>query len=354
MAQRLPELTGATISGVAACLPLNEVDNHVAGRQLFGDNLEGVLHVTGINTRRVCRLPATTAVDLAVNAARRLIEAGRFAPQDCSGVVFVTYTPDAWMPNNASLAQTILGLPESMAALDISHACAGYPYGLWVAASIAVAMQSWVLLLDADTTSRHISPYDRSTALLMGDAGTATIVTPDAGARWRFSFQTDGQGRESLTIPAGGARRPLGAAELEYTGEPGNRRRGIDTTMDGMAVFNYVTLKVPRHVQELLAAESVAVAELDYAVLHQPNAYMLRTVAHGIGIGLEKVPTNVARFGNLSSASIPTTIVSELADDVRQRSARCLMSGFGAGLSMASVLMNLGPIVVPALVEYDG
>jgi len=189
---------------------------------------------------------------------------------------------------------------------------------------------------------------------LMGDAGTATIVTPDAHARWRFSFQTDGQGRESLIIPAGGARCPSTTTELEYTGEPGNRRRGIDTTMDGMAVFSYVTLKVPGHVQGLLAADDIEVAELDYAVLHQPNAYMLRTVARGIGIGLEKVPTNVARFGNLTSASIPTAIVSELAEDVRQRSTRCLMSGFGGGLSIASVLMNLGPIVVPELVEYDG
>jgi len=354
MVQRFPVLTGAAISGVAACLPLNEVDNHIAGRQLFGDNLEGVLHVTGINTRRVCRLPTTTALDLAVNAARRLIEAGRFDPQDCSGVVFVTYTPDTWMPNNASLVQKVLGFPDSTAALDISHACAGYPYGLWVAASIAAAMQSWVLLLDADTNNRHISPYDMSTALLMGDAGTATIVTPDARARWRFSFQTDGQGRESLIIPAGGARCPSTTTELEYTGEPGNRRRGIDTTMDGMAVFSYVTLKVPGHVQGLLAADDIEVAELDYAVLHQPNAYMLRTVARGIGIGPDKVPTNVARFGNLSSASIPTTIVSELGKDVRQRSTKCLMSGFGGGLSIASVLMNLGPIVVPELVEYDG
>lgn len=354
MAQRFPVLTGAAISGIAACLPLNEVDNHVAGRQLFGDSLEGVLQVMGINTRRVCRLLATTALDLAVSAARRLIEAGRFVPQDCSGVVFVTYTPDAWMPNNSSLVQKVLGLLPSTPALDISHACAGYAYGLWVAASMAVATQSWVLLLDADTSSRHISPYDKSTALLMGDAGTATIVSPVAGASWRFSFQTDGQGRESLTIPAGGARQPLTPAELEYAGELGSRRRGIDTSMDGMAVFSYMVQNVPRHVRSLLAEEHLTAEDLDYAILHQPNGFILRTIARGIGMEPQKVPTNVAKFGNLSSASIPASIVSEVAEDMRQRSTRCLMAGFGGGLSISSVVMSLGPIVVPELVGYDG
>jgi|SRR5450830_351243 len=354
MLQRYPILAGASIGGVAACLPLNTIDNHVAGRELFGEDLESVLHATGIDTRRVCRLPTTTALDLSVQAAKRLIEEERLVTADCTGIVFVTHTPDSWMPNNASLVQQMLGFSGWTAALDVNHACAGYPYGLWVGGSLAVSTQSWVLVLDGDTSNHHVSPYDKATALLLGDAGTATVIVPESDSRWRFSFETDGRGREALTFPAGGARHPMTAADLQYTGDPGSRRRGIDWTMDGMAVFAYMTQNMPRHVRALLTEEHLTVEDLDYAVLHQPNGFMLRTIARGIGIGLEKVPTNVARFGNLSSASIPTTIVSELAEDVRQRSTRCLMSGFGAGLSIASVLMNLGPIVVPELVEYDG
>jgi 3-oxoacyl-[acyl-carrier-protein] synthase-3 len=354
MVQRHPILAGVSIGGVAACVPLNEVDNHVAGRELFGEDLESVLHATGIDTRRVCRLPTTTALDLSVQAALRLIEEERLVIGDCTGIVFVTHTPDSWMPNNASLVQRVLGLSRLTAALDVNHACAGYPYGLWVGGSLAVSTQSWVLVLDGDTSNRHISPHDKSTALLMGDAGTATVVVPSGGAYWTFSFETDGSGRDVLSFPAGGARRPVTATELEYTGDRGSRRRGVDTAMDGMAVFSYMTESVPRHVRALLAEEHVTVEDLDYVILHQPNGFMLRTIARGIGIALAKVPTNVSSFGNLTSASIPATIVSELAQDVRQRSTRCLMSGFGGGLSIASVLMNLGPIVVPELVEYDG
>jgi 3-oxoacyl-[acyl-carrier-protein] synthase-3 len=248
----------------------------------------------------------------------------------------------------------MLGLSRHTAALDVNHACAGYPYGLWVGGSLAVSTQSWVLVLDGDTSNHHVSPYDKATALLLGDAGTATVIVPESGAHWTFSFETDGSGREALTFPAGGARHPLTAADLEYSGDLGSRRRGVDWTMNGMAVFSYMTQSMPRHVRALLEEEHVTVQDLDYAILHQPNGFMLRTIARAIGIGLDKVPTNVARFGNLSSASIPTTIVSELAKDVQQRSTRCLMSGFGAGLSIASILMDLGPIVVPELVEYDG
>jgi 3-oxoacyl-[acyl-carrier-protein] synthase-3 len=354
MIQRYPILAGASISGIAACLPVNEINNHVAGRELFGEDLESVLHATGIDTRRVCRLPTTTALDLSVQAAMRLIDEEHLVTADCAGIVFVTHTPDSWMPNNASLVQQMLGFSRHTAALDVNHACAGYPYGLWVGGSLAASTQSWVLVLDGDTSNHHISPYDKSTALLMGDAGTATVVVPESSARWTFSFETDGSGREVLSFPAGGARYPLTPADLLYAGDPGSRRRGVDTAMDGMAVFSYMTRNVPRHVRALLAEEHATVEDLDYVILHQPNGFMLRTIARGIGVGLEKVPTNVAKYGNLTSASIPTTIVSELAKDVQQRSTRCLMSGFGGGLSIASVLMDLGPIVVPELVEYDG
>ena len=342
---------GVNFSGVCACVPANAVNNAEFGAELFGGDVENAVKATGIRTRRIC--PAgVTALDLSVKAAKTLLENHSIAPADVGGVLFVTQTPDHDMPNNASHAAHLLGLPTACVATDTSLACSGYVYGLWLGALMALSIQAPLLLLAGENHSYSTSPYDRSTALLFGDAGTATLLVPEGDSQWHFGFVTDGSQHEALIIPEGRARLPFNERSLEYVTWPdGGVRRPIDIRMDGMAVFGFVVRNVPECLSSLLEKHGITPNSLDYLLLHQANLYMMKQVAKKMKVPLEKVPVSLDRYGNSSSATIPVTICSELQKNVAAKTHNVMAAGFGAGLSISAVLMDLGPCLCPGVVE---
>ncbi|MDR1622057.1 MAG: ketoacyl-ACP synthase III [Synergistaceae bacterium] len=341
-------------SGVCACVPRNEVDNMTSGAELFGADIENTIKATGVRTRRVCPPGGgVTALDLSVTAAKELLGNHSISSSDIGGVLFVTQTPDHDMPNNASRAAHLLGLSTACAATDTSLACSGYVYGLWLGALMARSIEAPLLLLAGENHSASTSPYDKSTALLFGDAGTATLLTPEGDEEWHFGFLTDGSQHDVLMVPEGRSRRPFNERSLEYKTWPdGGVRRPIDIHMDGMAVFNFVVRNVPGCLSSLMERNGVAADELDLLLLHQANLYMMKQVAKKLKIPLEKMPVSLDRYGNSSSATIPVTICSELQKTVSEKPHRVLASGFGAGLSISAVSMNLGPCVCPGVIEY--
>jgi 3-oxoacyl-[acyl-carrier-protein] synthase-3 len=350
------EIDGVAVRGLCACVPSNKVDNAVWGRELFGDEIENTIRATGIKGRRVCpKDSGITALDLSVAAAKKLLESDVLPSSEIGGVLFVTQTPDYDMPNNSSRAAHLLGLPTSCVAADASFGCSGYVYGLWLGGLMARSVGAPILLLDGETHSYFTSPKDRSTALLFGDAGSATLLTPDEKQKsWHFGFLTDGSQHDILMIPEGRSRHFFNEHSLEYKTWPdGGVRRPVDIYMDGMAVFNFVVRNVPGCLASLMEKHSVAADDLDILLLHQANLYMMKQVTKKLKIPPEKMPVSLDRYGNSSSATIPVTICSELQKSVTDKPHKVLAAGFGAGLSISAVLMNLGPCVCPGIIEYS-
>jgi 3-oxoacyl-[acyl-carrier-protein] synthase-3 len=211
-----------------------------------------------------------------------------------------------------------------------------------------------VLLLDGDTHSPVVSPYDRSTSLLFGDGGTATVILPpkaDVGNVWRFDFFTAGD-REALSAPDSGYRNRVNAESLEYEVFPdGSRRRRIDLKMDGMAVFNAVVRNAPASLSRLMASERARPDDYDCLLLHQANLMMINAVAKKLGFRGERFPTSISKYGNIGSGSIALNICSEMRETVETKKSRVLMSAFGAGFSTASASLELGPCPVTPVAD---
>ena len=346
-------LSGVKIGGITACVPQNKMDNRITGTGIFGPRLDDVIKAIGIKERRICR-PGTTALDLSVAAGRQLIDTVVMSPTDIGGLIFVTQTPDYDIPNNSSRAAHLLDLPKDCAAVDTSFGCSGYVYGLWLAGLMAKSLRSPILLLDGETHSLLTSPRDRATALLFGDAGSATLVLPDEEATpWHFGFLTDGSKYDILIIPEGRSRQPFNERSLEYREWPdGGVRRPIDIRMDGMAVFDFVVRNVPGCLKALLSDASCSASAVDLLLLHQANLFMIQQTAKLLNVPPERMPVSLDRYGNSSSVTIPVTICSEVAQQVTGRTNRALLAGFGAGLSIAAALIDLGPCICPPLIEY--
>lgn len=344
----LSNVNGVNVEAISACVPFNEIDNNKFARENFNKDFDSTIRAIGTLKRRVCKKETTTSLKLSIIAAEKIFKSNKFSKDDFGAIVFVTFNPEKLMPNNATYAQHLLGLNEDIAAFDINQACSGYVYGLWNAAMLAKNINKKVLLLDGDVNSHYISPWDKSTALLFGDAGTATVVSPNENSnKWDFTFITDGSNRDALVVNLASKKE-----HFEYKKyDDGSKRRFVDMYMDGERIFNYVVLTVPKVISKFLKEIEMKVENYDSLVLHQANAFMLRKLARKINFPLEKVPMSIGKYGNTSSASIPLNICSELNEEITQKSTDLLLCGMGAGLSTGIASININNCYCPGVLE---
>ncbi|MBI2824137.1 MAG: ketoacyl-ACP synthase III [Planctomycetia bacterium] len=339
---------GVRIAGVASAVPETvltlEDDAKVFGRM----EIERISQNIGVKRRHVVR-EGTCTSDLCFAAAARLLDELPWPRDSVDAIIFVSQTADYFMPATACVLQDRLRLARHCAAFDVNQGCAGYVYGLWIGSQLVRGGCRRLLLLAGDTTSRLVSPRDRTVASLFGDAGTATALEVDEEApAMHFELGTDGSGRKCLMVPAGAFRQPHTAQSSQRTErEGGNIRGDEDLVMDGGEVFTFALREVPRLVQTILSAAGCGTADIDAFVFHQANHFMLNHLAKRLKLPQEKVAVGLTDYGNTSSASIPLAITTELREALSTQGRRLLLAGFGAGFSWAASVLSCGPACVP-------
>lgn len=337
-AGRRTKSSDARIVGVVSCVPQRLVDNSDFLAK-FGDKANEIAKMTGVLERRWVA-PGQTTADLCEAAARSLMEELGWTAESVDAVIFVSQTPDYRLPATACALHGRLGLSPGAIAYDVNLGCSGYPYGLWMAMSaIQTGAADRVLLLVGDTISKTVDPEDRSTAMLFGDAGTATAIERGAGGA-SFVLGSDGRGERNLIIPQGAYRSADSGFETL-----GDRR--LDALyMDGGEIFNFTLKAVPALVQTTIEHGGVPVEDYDAFCFHQANAFMVKHLIKKAKLPVEKVPINIDRYGNTSSASIPLLMTTDLAERLKSGSTRLAMFGFGVGYSWASAALELEPLRV--------
>jgi 3-oxoacyl-[acyl-carrier-protein] synthase-3 len=139
---------------------------------------------------------------------------------------------------------------------------------------------------------------------------------------------------------------------LEDVGD-NNLRAKDHLFMDGSAIFNFVQTEVPPLIESLLARAGRDSQSLDYFFCHQPNRFMLQKLADKMKLPYAKMPNNVVeRFGNSGGATIPMAIMNNAAERLKTERLNVCLTGFGAGLTWASMLLSLGPFAFCELIEY--
>jgi len=337
-------LNRARIAAVVACVPPGIVRN-ASLVDHFGEAVAQVTKMTGVEARHVADGDQTTA-DLCEAAARRLFEAEQLDPKAIDALIFVSQTPDYRLPATACALQSRLSLRTGIIAFDVNLGCSAYPYALWLASMIIeTGSARRVLLLVGDTISKIVHPDDRATAMLFGDAGTATLVELAEGdSPATFLLGTDGDGANNLIVPEGGFRSNSPA-------DPRNTNPADTLFMEGGEIFNFTLRAVPILLRDLLLAAEIDADCVGAFLFHQANAFMIKHLAKKSKLPLEKVPINIDRFGNTSSATIPLLLVTEARELVmRDEGAIMVMLGFGVGYSWAGCATRIGPLRTAELI----
>jgi len=166
-----------------------------------------------------------------------------------------------------------------------------------------------------------------------------------------FNNQSDGEGYEAIIVREGGMRKPFTIDSFTLVEkEKGISRASRNLELNGMAVFNFSVTEVPKNIQEFFALTSTNPDSYNYFVMHQANLLMNETIRKKLKFSSEKIPYSLSKYGNTSSASIPLTIVSELRNNVRDK-VSWLLSGFGVGLSWATVSLKTQNLICPEIIE---
>ena len=188
---------------------------------------------------------------------------------------------------------------------------------------------------------------------LFGFAATATAIEYKEGAEgFQFHFGTDGSGYDAIIKPVGGCRNQVTAKDLEpVMCEDGRKRHGFQTLMKGMDVFAFGITTAPKSIKKLVAEYGLNTEDIEYYVFHQANRKMNETIRKKLKLTVEQVPYSMTHFGNTSSASIPITIVTQLADKVKGKKTQYIGCGFGVGLSWGTVHFTTDSPVISKLVE---
>lgn len=349
------EIQNVRIKGIAAAVPERKEYNKDFPK-LSEEQLAQYIKTVGVVERRCAIHDGSLCTsDLCFAAAEKLLQELGWAREEIGLLVFVSHTQDYKLPSTACILQQRLGLSKETMAFDVPLGCSGFVYGLGIAGNlVSQGFIKKALLLTGNTQSVYASPEDKSTALLFGDAGSATALEfdPTQQDSIKLHYQTDGAGYEALIVPDGGCRHPFNAhsADMEEFDE-GIRRSRLHEKMDGGAVFTFGLFSVPKSLKALMNQFAIDLDSVDDLLLHQANKFMCESIRKKLKLPEEKVPYNIDRFGNTSGASIPLIMVTELQASLRSRKLQHLACGFGVGLSLGSACFSTDRIVVPDLIE---
>ena len=346
------------ITGILTVLPKNEVnfddeiDNYDFSR---GQSMKLKL-IMGYGKRRVVK-EGTTASDLCIYGLKYLFDNDLLKKDDIDAMILVSQSPDHFVPPTSHIIQGKLDLKRDMICLDINQACSGYPIGLNQAFMLLEQDEvNKVVVLNADTMSQKVSVKDRGSRPLTGDAAAITIVENSTSDNTIYgTINVDGKGAEALIIPAGGFRMPSTPETAELKIDKSGNSRSLDhLVMKGDDIFTFVQQEVPPMINHLLAKANCDKEEVDYYMFHQPNKFMLKKLADKMEVPYTKMPHNVVEnFGNASGVSIPTAITYNLGDKLDKDSYLICLAGFGAGLSWASLLMEMGNLDFCETIDYE-
>ncbi|MBC7717619.1 MAG: ketoacyl-ACP synthase III [Pseudorhodobacter sp.] len=318
------------IAGTGSFLPPNRLSNLALAEQLAAQGVETsddwIVERTGIRARHFVA-DGVVVSDLAVEAAKRSIEAAGCTAQDIDLIIVATSTPDMIFPSSACIVQQKLGV-QGCPAFDVQAVCSGFVYALTVAdAMIKTGAANKALVIGAEIFSRILDFKDRTTCVLFGDGAGAVVLEASATPGILASeLHADGRHVGILCVPgtvSGG----------QILGDPLLK-------MDGQAVFKLAVGVLEDVARSVLARAGKTEADIDWLIPHQANIRIMQSTARRLKLSMDKVVVTVDEHGNTSAASIPLALDTAVRSGKIQRGDTLMLEGVGGGFTWGAVLLD--------------
>src|SRR5687767_5863231 len=304
---------------------------------------------TGMKERRVSHV---SAIEMATLAASRALACAGLDASDVDLIIYGGCSNEEVVPNSASGVQASLGAMRA-ASMDINTACTSFLYGLSTAtAMIRTGVVRNAVVIGVELISRYMDWSNRNVAVLFGDGAAAVVLEASEKESGVLAsvLGCDVEARASLRV------RGIGCG---YAG----RDITLGDTLwdfDGQVIFKRAVKGMSESSAKVLAQAGITADQVDLVVPHQANLRIIEAVAKYAGIPMERVMVTVHKFGNMSAATVPVSLVEAVKDGRIKPGANVLMPGFGAGLTFGALLVRWGDRVTPlgesarAFPPFDG
>lgn len=328
------EIIKSSILGTGSYVP-DKVLNNNDLEKLVETNDEWIVTRTGIKERRVASEEQATS-DLAYEAAKKAIADAGIEASDIDLIIIGTVTPDMPFPATACLLQQKLGI-SMVPAFDLTAACSGFLYGLEIASSmIGSGKYEHVLVIGAETLTRVTDYEDRGSCILFGDGAGAVVVGRQTQEK-RLTvvdsvITADGSHWEPLQLPAGGSRNPASEKTLA--------ERMHYMKIEGRAVYKMAVTRIVEIVKDILNRNKLSPEDVALYIPHQMNERIMEGAAGRLGISMDSVYRNIAKYGNTSAASIPIAFDEAMKDGSIKEGDSIVFVAFGGGLTWAATLLK--------------
>jgi len=352
-------VNGITIIGTGHRVPGNPVLNEALARVMDTSD-EWIQSRTGIHQRYFAE-DGQGPSDLALPACKSALRSAQIDASEVDYIIFATMTPDHFFPGSGALLGSKLGIP-GVPALDIRQQCAAIPYALQLANGLVHSgAAETILLVGAEVhagfmpwvdwdivrsqAEREVAPEayaranrHRGLAVVFGDGAAAMVLrasdTPDRGFV-AAELHSDGSAFDHLFVPGVGFRR------IPYVTPEALEADEHIPQMRGPSLLKKAVQTLSRTVRSICETQGISQADIDCFIPHQANDRINRAVRDALKIPPEKIPSNIARFGNTSAATIGI-LTDELRREgrIREGDLLCFL-GIGAGLNWGVALMRL-------------
>ncbi len=295
---------------------------------------EWITRRTGIKERRISILKeGESTTELATLASKRALEMAGMEPESLDLIVVGTVTSDRQFPSTACMIQNALKADNS-AAFDISAGCSGFLYALSVVNNaIMCGTSKNALVIGVERLSSIINWQDRSTCVLLGDGAGAVVVTATNENYGVLSthLRSDGTLGDLLYSSEGKSKKPLLLRDLDM--------KPYHLKMEGNRLFKKAVNCLYSIAEEALVENSLSSDDIHTIIPHQANIRIIEALAKKMNVSMKKIYTNLQRYGNTSSASIPIALDEANREGLLAKGGYMLLVTFGAGLTWgASVL----------------
>lgn len=328
----LPVRLGISLTGTGSFVPSAYLDNHQLNQVVVTSD-DWITTRTGIRRRHLLP-PRDSLTNMATQAAQSALAMAGLAPKDLDLIILATSTPDDLF-GSASIIQAQLGATGAV-AFDLTAACSGFVFGLVTAAQfVRTGVYQNILLIGADALSRWVDWSDRRTCVLFGDGAGAVVLQASVHDHLLgFQLHTDGTQNHHLNLSYQAKAKTLvdNFCIGQGTYQP--------VSMNGQEVYRFAIKRVPEVIEKALFQAGLAVAQIDWLLIHQANQRILDAVAQRLGLPAQKIVSNIAQYGNTSAASIPLALDEATRGGQIQRGDVVAIAGFGAGLSWGAAIIQ--------------
>ncbi|MFK5982812.1 MAG: beta-ketoacyl-ACP synthase III [Flavobacteriaceae bacterium] len=321
----------AAITAVGGYVPEFVLSNKIL-ETMVDTNDEWITARTGIKERRILKDKDKGTSYLAIQAAKDLLKKSNTNPEDIDMLILATATPDMPVAVTGAYVATQIGAINAF-SYDLSAACSGFLFGMSIAAKyIESGSYKKVLLVGADKMSSIIDYTDRTTCIIFGDGAGAALFEPNIegyGIQDEF-LRTDGNGRQSLKIDAGGSLLPPSAETIA------NKQHYV--FQDGKTVFKFAVTRMADVSEKILERNNLTGDDIEWLVPHQANNRIIDATSRRMNLPDEKVMKNIYKYGNTTSATLPLCLWDY--EKKLKKGDKLVFAAFGGGFSWGAIYLT--------------